>query len=288
MAEKAIKLIKIKLIKNKQWQTNAKMLGLTLVLAFIYWITTPIPNPIKQLHTVSPATINEIEIISKKQGRLKLKKENLHWLLVDPVMIKANQVKVNGLFRILLAKSHAKYLTQQNLKQYGLELPKIKVTFNQKHTVAFGGKTAIDNQRYVLVNQQIHTISPFLFYLAKGGYPAFVDNKLFEQKITRLKFADFEVNAEPKWNIEKNDQILNVPATKIKQFVKNWQNLTAIRVKKYQQSIKTKSIVIQFKNAPSITFDLLSNKNELILARPDLKIQYLFSISLKNILFRLP
>ncbi len=94
-------------------------------------------------------------------------------------------------------------------------------------------------------------------------------------------------DAQGHWQVQPDKPGLSADA--IQTLVDAWRTTTALWVKKYAQGSAQGSITVQLKEpAQELHFDIMARQPELILARPDLGLQYHLSAESAKALLELP
>ena len=106
-----------------------------------------------------------------------------------------------------------------------------------------------------------------------------IDRRLLPRSISlkSLKLADLSLSksSDGTW---QNDTLEEAGVDRINALANNWQTLDAGNIKMYDRSkLPGQKIVAGLQDGSDIDFFLMSTKPELVIARPDLGVQYHFS-----------
>jgi hypothetical protein len=94
-------------------------------------------------------------------------------------------------------------------------------------------------------------------------------------------------DAKDHWQAQPDKPVLSADA--IQTLIDAWQNAAALWVKPYAKGTPQGSITVQLTTpAQTLHFDIMARQPELILARPDLGLQYHFSAESAKALLELP
>lgn len=219
-----------------------------------------------------------IEKISDASGKQS-------WQMQQPYSIKAHQFRVNTLLKLSqLPVEQSWSVDELNLADYGLEPPRARIQFNQQQ-IAFGKTSPLNNKRYLLHKNQISLHADETYPLVSAQPASLVDLHLLQQ-------AEPLAVTTPELQIFKNDaghwqseQALT--ADQIQTVLQHWENAQAFAVHAYMPRKQLGKITIQLAQQ-SIEYEITDDDPWLILARPDLGIEYHLDASLKNPLLGIP
>jgi hypothetical protein len=227
------------------------------------------------LTTLKPKQIETIQI-ETADGSIQLDKKENRWFITSPFLWYADNVAVGRIASLVNTKYHSRLPKSEiDLSTLGLSIPKAVVTLNQK-SVYFGTTNQIGNRRYLMVDSMVYLAEDIHYAFIKNGIAGLVDKRLLPRGpgLKALHFPDFTLHHQSgSWVSSKDPQ----DSDKVQTVIKNWQSLQAAAVKPYNPSLTPlKKITAEFDNAESSEFFLLSIQPEIIIARPDIKLQYHF------------
>lgn len=264
---------------NKRNLLNLGLLLLIgiLVLLAIYepGIEAPKENP--RLLDIDREAIKQIRIERQGQETVALERDALgDWNLTAPLAIGASEFRISSLLRVTEQKSLGSYpADSERLARFGLATPRVTLTLNDKAKVAFGDTTALDQRRYVQIGDRVHLVTDTLYYHLIGNYTTFIRQQLLPEgtAIGALTLPGLTVRWQAdRWQVEPKPE--HFSADQVTRLLDAWQLASAVQVKPYDGN-KGETITIEPKGegAP-ITFLLTARSPDLVLARPDLGIQY--------------
>jgi len=250
----------------------AAAVGLTL---FLVYGGKKKPEPVEvTLTAIRPETIDRIRVVRTGQEELVFEKQSGTWMMQGPYHLRAGELRINTMLRLLSAHSYAQYQAgATQLSRFRLDQPQVSIEFNHLR-VDFGDISPLGDQRYVLVNNTVHILNDALFQQLQAPPFFFVDTRLLPQPA--------EINAVllPAHAIRRQDGVwtvepaADVSADKIVELVNAWRNADAISVSKYEDAPPHDSVTIELENQDALEFVIVREPPQLILARPDLGIQY--------------
>lgn len=262
-----------------------------LVLLVIYepGIEAPKENP--RLLDIDREAIKQIRIERQGQETVALERDALgNWHLTAPLAIAASEFRISSLLRITEQKSLGSYpADSERLARFGLATPRVILTLNDKVKVAFGDTTALDQRRYVQIGDRVHLVSDTLYYHLIGNYTTFIRQQLLPEGTTigALSLPELRVRwQEDRWQVEPKPE--HFSADQVTRLLDAWKLANAVQVKPYDGN-KGETITIEPKGEEApITFLLTARSPDLVLARPDLGIQYQLAESSAEELLKLP
>lgn len=263
---------------SKRWLINYLLLVLIIIFT---WIGLKYPIREDQLinrnaiTTLKPQNIKRLKIETADET-IRLEKQGSSWKITDPINWLANNISAERLTTLASLDPQSKLPREQiDLSSLGLRIPKAVVTLNQQ-SIYFGDTNQIGNRRYLLVESNVYLASDIHFAFIALGLPGLLDNRLVPASLNlqSLKFSEFLLaKKQGRWTADPPQH----ESLKIDQLISNWQTKQASRIKPYDTTLSPlQKIAATLENNISIEFYVLSIQPEIIIARPDLKLQYHF------------
>ncbi len=263
---------------SKRMLINYVLLVLILIFS---WIGIKYPITEDQLINRNAITIlkekNITDIkIETLDATIVLKKQGLNWVIQSPVQWFANNIAAERLTTLVSVEPHSTLPSNQiDISTLGLRFPKAVVTLNNK-SIYLGDTNQIGNRRYLMVDSNVYLADDNHYVFIRDGLTGLLDNRLLpsQLELKELQFSDFKLQkSNSGWT--SNDQ--KASTENINQLIKNWQQKQGL-IKPYDKSIiplnKVKAIL---QTSEEIDFFVLAIEPEIIIARPDLNIQYHFT-----------
>ena len=262
-----------------------------LVLLVIYepGIEAPHENP--RLLDIEREAVHQIRIERQGQETVALERNARgEWNLTAPLAIAASEFRISSLLRITEQKSLGSFPADSaKLAGYGLDAPRVTLTLNDRFKLAFGDNTPLDQRRYVQLGDQVHLITDVSYYHLIGSHTTFIRQQLLpeDSAISAVTLPDLTVRwQDDRWQVEPKPQSFS--ADQATRLIDAWKLASAVQVKPYDGK-EGETITIEPKGeATPITFLLTARSPDLILARPDLGIEYHLAESSGKELLRLP
>lgn len=207
------------------------------------------------------------------------------WQMQQPYSIKAHQFRVNTLLKLSqLPVEQSWSVDNLNLADYGLEPPRAHIQFNQQQ-ITFGKTSPLNNKRYLLHNNKISLHADETYPLVSAQPASLVDLKLLHQaEIVSLNAPQLKLYKNDAGHWQSHQQLT---ADQIQSILQQWKNAQAFAVHTYMPRKQLGKITIQFAQQV-IEFEITDDEPWLILARPELGIEYHLDAALKNRLLGIP
>jgi len=276
-----------------RWLINLILLIVVLFTSFFVWnILQKEPEKIQrfEISSLRLANFDEIQIDFPSRVRTHFKVENSHWRMISPYNARADELYV---YRILslLATSSSEKLSSSDLSKYGLDKPRLKITFSnkdQKEVFLFGTYNPINEEQYIKYKEDV--------YLVSGGFSetaSFVAVELIDKKpiASFEKINGFDFSRLEQWQtnqlklvIKNNKWLAQGRGVDLDQveildwFDIAWENLVGMSVEPYEIDARVgyKSFDIILDSNKKLTFYRIQESPELTLFRKDEGLLYHF------------
>ena len=268
---------------SKRWLINYLLIILIIIFT---WIGNK--YPLQQDQQLNPDTITQLKPqdidslrIETADQTIQLQKQGGRWQITEPLSWLANNIAAERLSTLAnTAFSSSLEKDQIDLSTLGLRIPKAVVTLNHGKVNALSSAVVdvnrIGNRRYLLVEPMIYLVDDIHYAFINQGVGGLVDKRLIPPalQLQSLQFPRFQLFREQDgWNASQPDKT----AAQITQLVDNWQQTEARNIQAYDKTLTPLSkIRVNLVDATDLEFYLLSIKPEIIIARPDLNLQYHF------------
>ncbi len=278
---------------NKRWLSILVLFIFIVPLAIfsLYHSDDEIAEATYELSSLKLSEFDEIFIDFPSKAATSFKKINGFWYQTKPYQTRADQNIVYRLLSILAARSKEK-LDSLQIEKYGLDKPKLKMTFakeNEKKVFAFGTYNPVTEQQYVLFDNNVFIIDGIFSEMASYLPVELIDKRPLApfEKVMKFDFSRLEQWQENYLRIEIDDSgNFTADGKKIdykreqlaEWFADNWLKALATRVEpyKFDARIGYKSFDLYLDDKAKITFYRIQESPELLLYRKDEGLLYSF------------
>lgn len=239
----------------------------------------------EQLTQLTADAVTQISI-RHNQRRIELSRKDGKWRMLQPINITADSFRIDTLLNLLNTVSHAAYAaTDIELDKFGLSEASTSISFNDI-SIDYGIVNPINNYRYVRINNTVHLIDDNFYPLLSSQTGTLVAREL----IAADAVIDKLVLPEQTLHRDENNfwhSSANIGPDTINQTLHHWQNSQAFGVHNYMQREPLANISVYLAgNAKPVQFYVTDAEPWLIIARPDLDIEYHFNLEFYDRLLR--
>ncbi len=265
---------------SKRWLINCLLIVLIAVFTYagIRYQQKTEDTSKNRITSLKPQDIHTA-IVQVADKHLVLSNSGNQWLFEKPVQWPANNITVERLISIVTSEADSRLPAEGiDLATFGLEFPKAILTLNDTR-ILFGSTNNIGGRRYIMIASTIYLLPDIHLHFMTQGISGLIARRLLPRSIPlkSLKLAELSLskNSNGTW---QGDVVGEIEAGRLNQIANNWQTLDVGRVKTYDKSkIPGQKIVAGLEDGSEIDFFLMSIKPEIIIARPDLGVQYHFA-----------
>jgi len=231
----------------------------------------------EQLTQLPAEEVTQI-IIRHNQRRIELKRQHGKWHMLEPINIEANGFRIDTLLTLLNTVSQAAYATTDiELDKFGLSEASTSISFNDIH-IDFGIVNPINNYRYVRINNTVHLIDDNFYPLLSSQTGTLVARELIaaDAVINKLVLPEQTLHRDESgiWHSSEN-----IDPDAINETLHHWQHSQAFGVHNYMQREPLADISVYLAgDTEPVQFFVTDVDPWLIIARPDLDIEYHFNL----------
>ena len=278
--------------------SSRSLLNLTLVLVAIslglvvFYKPGLEPEAAPQsVTTLDPDAVSSIHVTRTIREPLRFIRHGDSWMLVGDPELPASEFQIPSLLSILQATTTRSYpAASLDLEATGLQPPQAVLTLDDT-VFSIGLTAALDNKRYIQLEDTVYLVDDKYQHLLNGGRTNFIGRKLLpaNSSLTRLQLPDktLSLNEEGQWQLTPADP--TVSSTDIQALIRNWENGRATYVKNYDGTAATATITLETSDSSGlVTLHLIRTSPDFVLARPDWGIQYHLQGQLGNALLGIP
>ena len=265
-------------MKSANWTTNVALLLLVIALSILTYKTSEqkdIDNTLSALTSLAPEKTSTIKI-NKNDRYTVIKKQNNIWHITQPIKVKANQFRIGSILKLLTTNNYTRYaIDDLDLKQYGLLDSRLSMQVDNID-ILFGTTNPVNAKRYILINNSMYLIEDNIFPLINSQLGTLVDHRLLseEDKIIKIQTTGFTLSKDKNNLWKSTSPTLSDDVVKT---VNHWKNAQAFGVHDYalRKTLDTIKITLRDNKTP-VDFLVTDKEPWLIIARPDLNLEYHF------------
>lgn len=262
---------------TSRWILNLLLLGAVAALALVAYYQPGQegkPAPVT-LTALQPDQVRRIHIERRLRPPLELQRTAQGWVIERQPPLPADDFQIKSLTRLASQEAVRSYAAAElDAAALQLDPPASSVTLDDIR-LDFGTLEPLDGLRYVKVGERILLIPDLYQHLIDADYTRFVRRRLFApaQRIEAIELPGLALEkTDGRWSVKDHQ---DVSSDEVQRFVERWQDAAALTVRPMEEKPRGDRIQVRL-GAPqrTVTFIVTRREPELVLARPDLGIQY--------------
>jgi Domain of unknown function (DUF4340) len=263
------------------WIVNLLLLaGVVGLVVFAIYRPKEEQAPQFRISSLSPAQVQHVLIEPKGGTTIELEKRGETWFLLRPYAARADRTQVERLLDLVSVSSKEK-LAAIDLPRFDLDDPKLRVTFNQQ-TIGFGASNPLSQDQYVLSGDGVYLLSTFYTSLVPQRAERLLTHSLFREneKPTAFKVKDFQLaQQDGKWQLTPAPASEQEKASQdeINRWVEEWRFASSLLTQPATGKTPIETIEVKLADGNTLKLGVVEKTPELVLLRPDEKLQYHFS-----------
>ncbi len=268
---------------SRRWIINYVLIVLIVILTYVgNWFNVETGyQPQQPITGLKPADIESIEI-QTADSTLRLKLTGGSWNLESPINWPANNIIVERLLDIVYIETDSRLSADEiDLATIGLQFPRAILRLNDTQ-VLFGATNNIGQRRYTMVGATVFLLPDVHLPFLTQGLVGIIDRRLLPRsfELNRLKLPDLEISRDQE-NLWRLSNTSSFSQPQVQRLVDNWQGLDASSVKPFKATaMPRQKIVVQLENGQSFEFFVMSIDPEIVIANPQIGMQYHFHADL--------
>lgn len=228
------------------------------------------------LSALKPAEVALIRVERPGEPAMVLAKKQGAWFLVAPFAARGNELRAQQLLEIAEARSAHRY-PAADLGRFELDRPQARLTLGGQ-AFAFGMVSPVTREQYVLTGDAVYAVNPRHGALLPASAADLASVRLLGPAETplRIELGGFTVaQRDGAWR--RTPAAADLGQDDLLRWVDEWRHATAARVEPHGGAGPPAEVVrIHLKEGGPVVVDVLARAPEVILARRDEKLRYLF------------
>ena len=273
-------------LKNRH-RLNLVLLAVVVALAALVYLK-PAGQPShadQPLLDFNVASVQDIHLDLPGKPGIELKREGGGWRLTAPRAFGADPLTVQGLLDALDAARAAPVKgASADLSRYGLDKPLVRLQLDGRE-LDVGADEPVSGDRYMLAEGRVMlTDKLILYHLVRDAY-WWMDKHLLPAgtRLTALQLPQLTLTLDKNkhWQLAPKDD--SVSADAIQHLVDDWLQARAMSVAPLEKKPADGEVALLLAGADQpLRFQILKDPDLLVLARPDLGLEYQFDASQKD------
>ncbi|MCP4766882.1 MAG: DUF4340 domain-containing protein [Gammaproteobacteria bacterium] len=264
---------------SKRWIVNYVLL--VLIAALIYaGLRVDDDSASEASAGISKLVAEDIDALEIESGDslIRLIRSDGAWTIESPIKWPAHGATIERLLGIVdLEASALGDATGVDLAPLGLHEPVATLRFNDSQLL-FGTNNNIGARRYAMIESKVYLLPDAHLPFISQGLAGVVDRHLLPQRFVpqSLQLPDFDIRRgdDNGWH---STQAQHFASARLGQMVANWQGLEASRVTRFTPGTASPKVIgLQLVGGQSMEFLLMSTDPEIVIAHPQIGLQYHF------------
>lgn len=266
-------------LMSKRWLINYILIMLVILFTYIgnRYDVEPGYKPESRITTLKLQDINRISI-QTADDNINLTRANGRWQIVSPIQWLANNITIERILGVASSETDSKLPASEiDLATIGLQFPKAILSLNDTR-IHFGTTNQIGERRYLLIYSTVYLLPDRHLPFITSGISGLIDQRLLPRALplSRLQIGPLKITQTQNGGWQDSNNASS--PDQLNTLIGNWQTLPALRILTFQnKAAPLQKITAKLENGNEVEFFLMSIKPEIIIARPDLGLQYHFN-----------
>jgi len=261
---------------------NLVLFVVVIALAFVIYFSEEPSTRLDQLTSIDTGDISTIRIHHNNNETTVIKNDSQRWDITQPISVAANNFRINSLLKLLNAPIHSRYSADEiNLSDTGFSNASTTISFDDQ-TISFGANNDATSLRYLKLDNTVYTIEDVYYPLLSSNFSTLVSLNLIpnDSRIKKLILKNLTISKNDNGIWQSN---VEVTADNINKVLDDWRSAQAFGVHEYLQRKELGEVFIYLTDhAEPITYIITDTDPWLILARPELGLEYHLDVSAYN------
>ena len=267
---------------SRRWIINYILVFLVILFTYIgnkYEVQTGY-QPDHRITRLEQAQIDRISIDTANDS-ISLIKSDGNWHLESPLRWPANNTNINRLTDLVNQQTESRLpAAEADLKAFGLMFPRASLQLNDQQIV-FGATNNIGDRRYLLIDSTVFLIPDIHLVFITQGLTGLIDRRLLpdSRQLHSLQLPGYRIeqDSQGSWQLDSEINATTTPSD----LIGNWQNLEAQSINRFDSSRSPRQkITAVLTDGKKQDFFLMAIEPEIVIANPELGMQYHFSADL--------
>jgi len=276
---------------SKRWLVNGLLflvIGISVLMGYRDQAQSP-GDAKDSVTTLNPADVTRLKIQLPDNKSVELRKSAELWFIESPLQWPAHGTTLEIITGIASSEFDSSIeVGNIDLAALGLHDPQVIVALDDTR-ILFGTTNNIGERRYLMTGSKIYLLADVHLPFILQGIPGLIDRRLLPPSIPlkSINLGMERLTSDDAGNWQ-SDSAGEIPVAQLNRLVHQWQTLEAPSVKLFQPvGLPLRKVVAGLEDGSKIEFLLMSIYPELVIARPDLEVQYHFGEKQHSQLFEI-
>ena len=262
---------------KKSWLLNTTLLILVVALGWFAYLKPRSDEPTTYpLSTLKSDQVRHIRLERGASPAIAIEKKEDVWLIAAPFTARADPFHVERLLAIVAARTAHRF-PGTDLARFELDQPQARLTIDGQ-SFNFGTVSAMMREQYVLTGGTVYAIDPRYGAALPATAEQLIGRQLFpgNEAPVRFEFKDFSIiQSDGKWSV--TPQGADLSQDDFNRWVDGWRQATALRAERHAGKKPIGEIKVEFRDGGKLALGILQREPQLVVLRPDEKLQYYFA-----------
>ena len=263
----------------RRWIVNiALLIGVVGLGVYVTYRPAAERSPQYKLTALAPAAVTRILIEPKGSQAIELAKHGESWFLVRPFEARADRSQEDRLLDLLGAESKEK-LAAADLARFDLDKPALTLTLGDQR-FAFGTVNPLSQEQYILTGDSVYLLPAFYASLVPQRPERLLTHALLLESERPIAFElrGFKVELkDAKWVVSPAAGRDEPSQDDFNRWVEGWRFASSLLTQQARGKSASETVDVRLADGRKLRLAVLQREPELILARPDEKLQFHFS-----------
>jgi hypothetical protein len=261
------------------WIINLLLVIAVAALA-VYAIYRPSEDEAAQhkLTGLAASAVKRIVIEPTGHSAIELERRAEGWVLVKPIEARADRTQVGRILELLSAQSREK-LDATDLARFDLDAPELKVRFDE-HMIAFGTTNPLSQEQYVRSGDSVYLLGGQYLTLVPREPTRLLTHALFRdsEKPVAFQLEAFRIEQDKgNWRLSPEPAGEKLSQDDLNRWMDDWRLASSLITQPAPATAAGKPVQVAMSDGRKLTLRIVQREPELILLRPDEKLQFHFS-----------
>lgn len=235
--------------------------------------------------TLDPKTVNKIRIVRTGLPEFVLEKQGEIWVQTAPFKARTDNTQARRLLDLLNAKARST-LPAESLERFELSIPSARVWVGEQE-FAFGMVNDLTTEQYLLTQGKVYLVAPTYGYGLPTREDALASRMLFaeDEGVQGVETSSVKiVMQDGKWVETPPREGEALSQDDYARWIDDWRFASSTMSRPATNDGKGEKVKITLRGGKTLEFIIAKRAPELILVRPDEKMEFIFAPEMARML----